>query len=317
MLARMVYVTLALMLLLVAAGLCAVILRVMGGHLLKPPRMTDGKAMFVLKRLAPDDIGLAYESCDFEITDVAARSKMKIAGWWIPAEARQSRTVILCHGYSDAKVGGIAWAPVWRSLGFNVLAIDLRAHGESGGAHSTAGFYERDDLDQVIDQLRAARPRQAESVMLFGVSLGATVVAAVGARRDDLMGVVLESPYADFRTAITSHGRRLAMPLEWGYGIACRWAESISGARFDEVRPVDLVKQVRAPLLVIHAGEDTFVSRDEIDQIAAALTTRDASQITRHVVIEGVQHTRGLVQDPVKYRQFLESFVNAIDSRNS
>ena len=311
----MPYVPLAVMLLLVAAGMCAVILRVMARHLLKPPRMTDGKAMFILKRLAPDDLGLPFELCDFEINDVATRAKMKIAGWWIPAELPQTRTVILLHGYSDAKVGGIAWAPVWRSIGFNVLAIDLRAHGESGGAHTTAGFYERDDLDQVIDRLRQLRPKQAESVMLFGVSLGATVAAAVGARREDLMGVVLESPYADFRTAITAHGRRLAMPLEWGYGIAYRWAERISGARFDEVKPVDLVKQVHAPLLVIHAGEDTFVSRDEIDQIARSLESRDGSRITRHVIIEGVQHTRGLLHDPQAYRQTLESFVKAIDAR--
>jgi alpha-beta hydrolase superfamily lysophospholipase len=311
----MEYVPLILLLLALAAAMCVVLLRVMAGHLLTPPRMTDGKAMYILKRLAPDDLGLPYEPCDFRITDSATGAKMKIAGWWIPAALPSARTVILLHGYSDAKVGGIAWAPVWRAIGFHVLAIDLRAHGESDGAYSTAGFYERDDLDQVIDQLRQLRPKQAEKVMLFGVSVGATVAAAVGARREDLMGVVLESPYADFRSAITAHGRRLAMPLEWGYGIAYRWAERISGARFDQIKPVELVKQIRSPLLVIHAGEDTFVSQDEMDQIAESLRSREASMITRHVLIEGVQHTRGLLEDAEAYRQMLASFVGQIDEQ--
>ena len=41
-------------------------------------------------------------------------------------------------------------------FGYHVLVIDLRAHGESGGSHSTAGFFERHDLNQVINDLRAA-----------------------------------------------------------------------------------------------------------------------------------------------------------------
>ena len=40
--------------------------------LLHPPRMTDGKAMYVLRRMSPADIGLPYERISFDVRDEAA-----------------------------------------------------------------------------------------------------------------------------------------------------------------------------------------------------------------------------------------------------
>src|ERR1700733_3113274 len=101
----------------------------------------------------------------------------------MPNQNSSNKTVILIHGYADAKVGSIAWAPTWQSLGYHILAIDLRAHGESAGRFTTAGFFERHDLDQIINQLRAAHPQQTERLVLFGISLGAAVALAAAALR--------------------------------------------------------------------------------------------------------------------------------------
>ncbi len=312
----MEYVPLGIVLLVVAAGLCAVLIGMMARHLLVPPRMTDGKAIYLLKRFSPEDLGLPYEPIDFTVDDTASRPfgrSIRIAAWLIPAHVPSSRTVMIVHGYSDAKVGGIAWAPVWRSMGWNVLAVDLRAHGESGGRHSTGGYYERDDLDQVIDLFRNTRPRLAQDFAIFGVSLGAACAAAVGARREDLFAVVMESPYADYRIAVRAHGRRLAMPLEWAYDLAFRVAERFARARFSEVRPVDLIPEVHCPLLVIHAGKDTFVSPDEIARIGRVVEGRGEQMLSKHVVIGEVQHTMGLLKDPQAYRETLQAFVREID----
>ena len=203
--------TFILVLLGVGAALCAVATCAMAWSLTHPPRMTDGKAAWVLRRLSPADVGLAFEEISFEVRDENGTS-LKMAAWWIPHPSAKGRCAVLIHGYADAKVGAIAWAPIWHSLGFNLIVPDLRAHGESTGAVCTAGYLERHDLNQIIHDFRAARPDDARQVVLFGISLGAAVAAAVACERTDISAVIMESPYADFRQAAMAHMDRLGLP---------------------------------------------------------------------------------------------------------
>src|SRR4051812_42836510 len=123
-----------LVFLLIGVLLVTFVARVIALSLLHPPRMSDGKAMYILRRMSPADLGLTYERVTFHLRDEAARGsdkKIAMAAWWIANASANGRCVVMLHGYADAKVGVIAWAPLWHSLGFNILAIDLRAHGES------------------------------------------------------------------------------------------------------------------------------------------------------------------------------------------
>src|SRR5438094_889791 len=131
------FVSLLLVLLTCGAVTAAAALTLMAFALLRPPRMTDGKAVWVLKRLSPGDLGLRFEDVSFHARDDSGK-QVRLAGWWVPhPHAGVRRCAVLLHGYADAKVGAIAWAPAWQALGFHMLAIDLRAHGESGGTYST------------------------------------------------------------------------------------------------------------------------------------------------------------------------------------
>ncbi len=134
----------------------------MAVSLLRPPRMTDGRAAWLVRRLSPGDLGLVFENVPLAVRDEnAAGARLTLAGWWIPSQSPSHRCVVLLHDYGDAKVGAIAWAPIWHSLDFHVLALDLRAHGESDGKYSTAGYFERKDIEQAINELRAsARTRR-------------------------------------------------------------------------------------------------------------------------------------------------------------
>lgn len=291
--------------------LCAGVVFGMATMLLKPPRMTDGKATYVLQRLSPGDLGLRFEEISFSVGDARDGKPLKIAGWLIPPPSATGKCIVALHGYGDAKVGAIAWAPTFHSLGYGFLAIDLRAHGESGGVHSTAGYWERHDVGEVINQFRASRPSETRSVILFGVSLGAAVAAATAADRDDLDGVILESPFADYRRAIAAHAEILGQPGGVVQTLGVQLAEWLSGADFDAVRPVDLIANIRCPLMIVQPSDDPFVPPADAKRIEQAAASRPSALHTVYWNVTGASHVQALAADPDAYREKLADFLEA------
>jgi pimeloyl-ACP methyl ester carboxylesterase len=278
--------------------------------LLHPPRMTDGKAMWVLRRLSPQDLGLDFEDLEFNIRDESGRP-LKIAAWWVPNPSSNGRCAVLVHGYADAKVGAIAWALPWYALGFNLLVPDLRAHGESEGSASTAGYFEREDLRQVLDEFRAARPQETKQLVLFGASMGAAVAAATAQGREDVNAVVMDSPYADFRTAAVEYIAGLGVP-KWLGRMAVRLAGWLSGADFDVVSVEKMTQELRCPVLIIESGTDLLL-RDHGRRLQVAVDARPSeygkAEIWR---VDGAAHLMAVALDAKRYQKRLKEFVDAV-----
>jgi hypothetical protein len=275
--------------------------------LLCPPRMTGGRAMFYLRRLTPQDLGISYEEINFPVQFAGRR--LRISSWWMPCDQPSHRCVIILHGYADSKIGGIAWAGLWQSLGFNVLAIDLRAHGTSQGRFSTAGFHGRYDVMQVIDQLKSAYPDQTRRLCLFGDSYGAAIAAATAVLRQDVSAIVMDCPYLDFPSAVVSHAHRLAVPGRQFQRLALRFAQFIAHIDYAQVRPVDLIGKVPCPLWVIQSGDDPFVNPTDQAAIAAAFAARSGPGALWHVADSF--HVLAYANHPQEYRQRLADFLAA------
>lgn len=303
---------LALLLVLIAMGavVFATIALVMAVALLRPPRMSDGRAVFIFKRLSPADLGLEFEEVTFSIRDERTHRPLDIAGWWMPHPSGGDRTVVLLHGYADAKIGAIAWAPLWHELGFHILAIDQRAHGESGGTFCTAGDWERHDLLAVLDRLRAQFPGQSRQIVLFGVSLGgATALAAAALQTShDIAAIVLESPPANFSRSAMTQMDRLGAPGAAFQRAALWLAQVIARCDFAAVRPIDLLEKVSPPVLIIAPLNDPMVSADDRAALQQALSARQRPATDAYWPVDA-GHVLALEANPADYDQRLRQFI--------
>ena len=112
----------------------------------------------------PADSGLDFEDVTFETAD-----GVTITGWFIPAD---STKIVVSNHFSPGNRYGFAghlegldfaggfevnFMPRYRALndaGYNVLAYDLRSHGNSGdgeGAISGVGYYEWQEVIASLD----------------------------------------------------------------------------------------------------------------------------------------------------------------------
>jgi pimeloyl-ACP methyl ester carboxylesterase len=307
------FVILALVIAGIGIAICAITIFLMAQMLLHPRRMTDFRATLLLHRISPADLGMEFENVSLNVIDECKHEKLKIAGWWISTPDSRGKCAVILHGYSDAKVGAIAWAPLLRSFGFNILAIDLRAHGESGGAYSTGGFWERFDVNQVIDQIKAARPDETRQILLFGVSLGAAIAAATAVLRNDLFAVILEAPFANYVNAASLQGDRMGTPGPFFQKNAFRVAARLAKADFDAVRPTDTIPKISCPLMVIQCGDDPFLTDSDHAAIRQAVESRDRN-LRPSICWDqpNVHHVIGMQLNPVEYHARIEEFLSGV-----
>jgi pimeloyl-ACP methyl ester carboxylesterase len=302
--------TLFCVLLVLGGLLWTALVGLMARAILRPPRMSAGKAIYYLRRLSPGDLGLPYEEENFPTRDRRTGDRLNISGWWIPAHAASDRCVVLVHGYADAKVGAIAWAPLLHGLKLNILAIDLRAHGDSQGKYTTGGFFERDDVGQVIDQILGSRPDETRQLLLFGISLGAAVAVAVASQRSDITAMVLESPFADYEKAIAANTALMGLPGGWTVTAAIAFAKFVSGARFETVRPVELLANLKCPVLSIVGAEDELLDSSDIAALRQATQKVPGSTFW---LVDEAAHLRAMTLDPAAYAQKIRGFLTAND----
>jgi uncharacterized protein len=299
-----------LMLALAAAAVYLLAATLLALLLLMPPRMTDGKAVYLLARLSPADLGLAFQPLSFRVLDSAAARPLMLAAWWIPASAPSSRCVVLLHGRADAKVGAIAWAPMLHNLGWNILVPDMRAHGESEGRFSTAGCHERHDVDQVINQLLAQFPQQTRPIALVGLSMGAGIALAVAGIRTDIAALVLDSPFCSYAQATWEHMKLMAFDIRPLHRAAIAIAGRLAGCRFDDLVPARLLAEVPAPALIIDGADDPLIppaGRAQLQQ--AQETRRGRGWVTQHWSAPGASHLQAYLCHPQEYERRIAGFL--------
>ena len=151
------------------------------------------------------------------------------------------------HGIADNRGSAIGTIGTFLPIGFDVIAFDARAHGTSQGDRCTYGYYEKRDLQRVIDQLGVGQ------VILVGHSLGAAIALQAAAIEPRVRAVVAAATFSDLRTIATE--RAFYMP-SWSLGPAFARAEHDGRFLVDEVSPVRAASLINAPVLLIHGAND-------------------------------------------------------------
>jgi pimeloyl-ACP methyl ester carboxylesterase len=197
-----------------------------------------------------------FEAVEFDGAGV------KLAGWWFHA-ARRRGTVVFLHGTTDNRAAGIGVAEHFFAHGYDVIAYDSRAHGESGGDMCTYGFHEKQDLRRVLDRVEV-RP-----IVAMGFSMGAAIALQAAADDPRIAAIVSVSAFSDLRTVVHEHAPFFA--TRRSVDAALKAAEKKAGFRADDVSPMAAAARIRVPTLVIHGEHDEETPPDHGRRIFAAL----------------------------------------------
>jgi uncharacterized protein len=199
----------------------------------------------------------------FENVDISGDGGVHLKGWLFRAEQRRRGTIVYLHGLSDNRGTGAWIAAHFVKRGFDVLAYDSRAHGESEGQACTYGYYEKRDLARALDSLGA------DKVALMGSSMGAAVALQAAAEDRRVKTVVAIATISDLRTAAFERAPFIASRKN--IESALRIAEDEGHFHVDEVSPVAAAARIAAPVMLIHGAEDPETPYAHSQRVYAAL----------------------------------------------
>jgi fermentation-respiration switch protein FrsA (DUF1100 family) len=206
----------------------------------------------------------------FEPVSFPATDGTKLAGWWIPASRGiSSKTILLCHGMGGDKASQLSLARRLVPAGYNVLAFDFRACGQSDGQLCTFGDLERRDVLGAVRWLTSNHPEACDKVMGLGVSTGgaALISAAVDpspeGQRIDALAVYDSFDRLD-SVAFSILDRYVPQPMNWCVRqIGLPLASLQVGTNLGAFSPGQEVKTLwPRPILVIHGLNDELIDFD-------------------------------------------------------
>lgn len=192
-----------------------------------------------------------------------ARDGTGLRGWWLPADTPRG-TIVFAHGQSGSLDGDYHLAPPFVTRGFNVLMFDFRAHGRSAGTHVTFGAGEVLDLRGALYWL--AQEQNVERAGALGFSMGGAVALTTAAHDRRIAAVVADCPFFRLHTVIVAGLRRRGVPALIAHplaALALKIASMAVGTALEVAEPARWATRVRAPVLLVAAGDDRFIPRHE------------------------------------------------------
>ena len=225
-------------------------------------------------------------------------------------------TILLFHGYRSSWIADFSIVlPYYYSLGYNLLAVDERAHGQSEGAYITFGVHESRDA-ATWAQYAAMHFGPEHPLFLGGLSMGATTVllASALALPPSVRGVIADcgfsSPEAIMRSVLHAHVKWLpAGPL---LGLMDVCTRAFAGFSIKEASTLDAVSKTNRPILFIHGTADTFVPCSMSQ--AAYDTCASEKQL---VLVDGAKHGYSYLVDRPRVQAALADFLDKYTSQEA
>ncbi len=221
------------------------------------------------------------------------------------------RLIIAVHGWRSTwnRDFGLA-ADFWFENNCNVLFIEQRCQGESGGEYIGFGLLERYDCKAwaqwAHDKYEGTLP-----IYLDGVSMGATTVLMASGLGlpESVKGIIADSgftsPHAIWKHVTENHMHLKYGPIKNIVDMICRKKIQMGG---DDYSTIDALKENKIPVLFAHGTDDPFVPVEMTYENYKVCTAPK-----RLIVVPGAAHGMSFYVERERYAKELLEFWNDFD----
>ncbi len=221
-----------------------------------PPRLSWKKT--------PDDYAMDYQPLQIETS-----KKKKLSAWYIAplinpkksSSAESAPLIIIVHGWGSNSALMLPVANIFHRAGLNVLLFDSRCHGQSEGDTYSALPRFSEDIHHVIDHAVKTLSFNGK-IILLGHSVGAGAVLYSSSKRNDIAAVISISAFGSPQWLMTRYFQNFKLP-QLLIKFLLFYIQWIIGHKFTEIAPVNTIKKLNIPVLVVHGSHDKTVPTED------------------------------------------------------
>ena len=243
------------------------------------------------------------DAADFREITVVSHDGLTLFGRYYERE-KGTPVEIAFHGYRSTAIhdGCVAYESAVR-YGTNLLLVDQRAHGKSGGKTIAFGVLERFDVFTWAEEVVRRFGAETE-ILLSGVSMGAATVLMASALPlpANVRGILADCPYSSPKEIIEKVAADHHLPGRVLYPLVRLGARLFGGFDPSAASALGAVGEAMVPILLVHGEGDTFVPCEMSREIAAA------NPAVRFFTYPGADHGLSYFSDPVRYRKMCDDF---------
>lgn len=245
-----------------------------------------------------------YTSVDKEHLSIESPNGYLVKGiYFKPLET--ANTIIVCHGVTENKVNSVKYVRLFERLGFNTIVYDHRRHGETGGKTTSYGYYEKFDLQAVVNYMTERLDPDA-IIGVHGESMGAaTTLLYAGTLEDKADFYIADCPFSDFSEQLYYLlTKQTPFKSPFAVRLADLFLRMRDGYWLKNISPRTAVTNIKKPVLFIHSLPDDFI----LPGMTIELYRLKNGPKTLKLFEEG-EHAQSFNMNPQEYEDTVRAFL--------
>ena len=213
------------------------------------------------------------------------------------------KVAVLCHGYRGTPYRDFSGGAVEvLKLGYNVILIDERAHGQSSGHSITFGVRETKDA---ISWVNYARERFGEDIdlALIGISMGGAVVL-MAADKVGKAKIIADCPYSAPKIVLQQTIKTLGLPIPIFYPLVNLTSILFCHTNLSKASAYDSISETDNKILIIHGDSDSVVPNWISNDLYL-----DFPDKIQYELFKGADHGMSYLVDKPRYQKIVKDFL--------
>ena len=226
-------------------------------------------------------------------------------------DQKSDTVAILCHGYRGTAYRDFSGgATEVLHLGYNVILIDERAHGQSEGHSITFGVRETKDVLKWVEYARE-RFGQDIKIVLVGISMGGATVLMCADKIEGDVKIIADCPFSAPSIMLKETIRSIKLPVKVFYPILNLSSIIFAHTNLNKGSAYDSVGNTNHPILIIHGDSDQVVPH----HISEELYKKHPDKI-QYELFPGANHGMSYLVDKPRYQNLIREFLTYFSKKS-